>query len=187
MVTDQELRDLVAALAVKHAELAEVTEETHRQLQETDRRLREVGRQLGGLGEKFGSFTEGMAFPAMTKILQQRFGMTTVAPRVISRRNGRTMELDVLAYSNSRTNEAYVVEVKSHLREEGLEQLRRILREFREFFPEHAGKKVYGILAAVDIPGEVARRVLQEGIYLARIHDDQFELQVPDGFEPRAY
>jgi RecB family endonuclease NucS len=80
-----------------------------------------------------------------------------------------------------------VVEVKSHLREDGLDQLRRILREFREFFPEHAGKKVYGILAAVDIPDDVAEKTLREGIYLARIHDDQFELQVPEGFQPRAY
>jgi len=208
LVTDQELRDLVAALAVKHAELAEVQkevaeaqketaqqlketdrqlQETDRQLQETDRRLREVGYQLGGLGQKFGSFTEGMAFPAMTKILSERFGMTVVATRVRSRRNGRSLELDVLAYSNSRTNEAYVVEVKSHLREDGLDQLRRTLREFREFFPEHASKKVYGILAAVDIPDDVAAKTLREGIYLARIHDNQFELQVPDGFQPRVY
>lgn len=209
MVTDQELRDLVASLAVKHAELAEVqkreAEQTNHQLRETDRQLREkiretdreqqetarqlreVGRQLGGLGEKFGSFTEGMAFPAMTKILLQRFGMTTIATRVRSRRNGRSLELDVLAYSNSQKNEAYVVEVKSHLREDGLDQLLRTLKEFREFFPEHADKKVYGVLAAVDISGNVAQKALREGIYLARIHDNQFELQVPDDFQPRAY
>jgi hypothetical protein len=184
LVTDQELRNLVASLTVKHAELAEVQK---RETEQTNRQLREVGRQLGGLGEKFGSFTEGMAFPAMTKILMQRFGMSTIATRVRSRRNGRSLELDVLAYSNSRQNEAYVVEVKSHLREDGLDQLRRTLRDFREFFPEHADKKVYGILAAVDIPDNVAEKTLREGIYLARIHDNQFEIQVPDGFQPRAY
>jgi hypothetical protein len=198
LVTDQELRDSGGSLTAQHAELAEVqkteTEETNRQLRETDReqretarQLREVGRQLDKLGEKFGSFTEGMAFPAMTKILMQRFGMSTVAAQVRSRRNGRSLELDVLAYSNSRQNEAYVVEVKSHLREDGLDQLRRTLRDFREFFPEHADKKVYGILAAVDIPDNVAEKTLREGIYLARIHDNQFEIQVPDGFQPRAY
>jgi hypothetical protein len=187
MVTDQELRDLVASLAVKQAGLTDLAELTQREQQETARQLREVGRQLGGLGEKFGSFTEGMAFPAMTKILLQRFGMTTIATRVRSRRNGRSLELDVLAYSNSQKNEAYVVEVKSHLREDGLDQLLRTLKEFREFFPEHADKKVYGILAAVDISDNVAQKALREGIYLARIHDNQFELQVPDGFQPRAY
>jgi len=168
-------------MAVKHAELVEVQK---RETAETDRQLQEIWRQLRGLGEKLGSFTEGS--PAMAKFLMEQFGMTTVAPRMRSLRNGRSLELDVLAY-NSQTNEAYVVEVKSHLREDGLEQLRRILRDFREFFPEHAGKKVYGILAAVDIPDDVAEKILREGIYLARIHDDQFELQVPDGFQPRVY
>jgi hypothetical protein len=187
MVTDQELRDLVAQVAVKQAELAAQQKETDRQQRETGRQLRELGKQLGGLGEKFGSFTEGMAFPSMTKILMQRFGMMVVAPRVRARRNGRSLELDVLAYSNSDRNEAYVVEVKSHLREEGLDQLRKTLRDFREFFPEHAGKKVYGILAAVDMTDDVAEKAIRDGIYLARIHDGQFDLQVPDSFQPCAY
>jgi len=187
MVTDQELRDLAASLAMKQVGLTEPAEQRQREQQETARQLREVGRQLDRLGEKFGGFTDGIAFPAMTEILMQRFGMTTNAPQVRSRRNSRSLELDVLAYSSSQKNEAYVVEVKSHLREDGLDQLLRTLKEFREFFPEHADKKVYGILAAVDISDNAAHMALREGIYLARIHDNQFEIQVPDDFQPRAY
>jgi hypothetical protein len=173
------------------AELAEAqkrTEEENRiRSAETEKFLRELGKQIGALGEKFGSFTEGMAFPSMRKLLQDDFHMDVIAPRVISRRNGRSMELDVLAYANSDVNAAYVVEVKSHLREDGLEQMRKILRDFREFFPAHKEKKIYGILAAVDAPEDVRQKVLQEGIYLARIHDEEFELEVPAGFKPRAY
>lgn len=51
----------------------------------------------------------------------------------------------------------------------------------------HRDKKLYGILAAVDIPRDVRAKVLRSGIYLARIHDEEFELEVPEGFEPRAY
>jgi hypothetical protein len=78
-------------------------------------------------------------------------------------------------------------EVKSHLREDGLEQMKKILREFRDFFPEHKNKKIYGILTAVDGPLDVQEKVLREGIYLARIHDEEFELDVPEDFKPRAY
>ena len=172
-MTDQELRDIVASLA--HS------------TKETDRHLRELGKQLGGLGEKFGSFTEGMAYPSMKKILTEDFHMSFVAPSVLRRQNGRSLELDVLAYSNSGVSEAYVVEVKSHLRPESIEQIKATLRQFREFFPEHADKKVYGILAVVYIPEGLREKVLQEGIYLARIHDGQFELEVPRNFEPRAF
>ncbi|HEX7186428.1 MAG TPA: DUF3782 domain-containing protein [Thermoanaerobaculia bacterium] len=215
-MTDQELRDLMASLTVKHAELVDLHRDLHReterliqqsregadrqreeaarqrqeaehQRRETDRYLRELGRQIGGLGEKFGSFTEGLALPSMTKILTQRFHMDFVAPGIQGRRNGRTMEVDVLAFSNSGRNEAFVVEVKSHLREEAIDQMRKILREIRDFFPLLADKKVYGILAAVHVPSEVEEKVLREGIYLARIHDGQFDLQVPDDFQPRAF
>ena len=156
-------------------------------MKETDRKLREVGQQLGGLGDKFGSFTEGLALPAMTKILSRDFHMNRISPRIRAQNNGRSMELDVLGYSNTPEGDAVIVEVKSHLREDGLEQMRKILRDFREFFPEHSQRKVYGILAAVDIPDKLREKILKEGIYLARIHDGQFEMQVPDGFQPRSF
>lgn len=196
-MTDQELRNAVAALTVKHAELTDSMRETDRLFresrEESDRRrtdmeqyLRELGRQIGGLGEKFGSFTEGLALPSMSRILSKRFGMDVIAPSVRARNNGHALEVDVLAYSKTR-DEVYVVEVKSHLRQDALDQMKKILRDFHDFFPGHEGKKVYGILAAVDAPDGLRSKVLQEGIYLARIHDGQFELQVPDDFQPRAF
>jgi hypothetical protein len=196
-MTDQELRDLVASLAVKHAELTESQRETGRQLQETDRQLqesarlareetRELKRQIGGLSDKFGSFTEGLALPSMAKILSQRFGMEVIAPSVRVKRNGHSMEVDVLAFSNF-SDDMFVVEVKSHLREEALDQMDRILREFRDFFPIYKDKRIFGILAAVDAPCALQEKVLREGIYLARIHDGQFELEVPETFQPRAF
>lgn len=167
----------------------EVAEIQRRSALEGDRTwefLREVGRQIGALGEKFGSFTEGLALPSMQKLLFERFHMTAVAPSLRIRKNGRSMELDVLAYSHE-IDEVYVVEVKSHLREDGLQQMLRILRDFRDFFPEHRDKKVFGILAAVDVSDEMAGRVLSAGLYLARIHDEEFQLQVPSDFQPRVF
>ena len=148
----------------------------------------EMHRQIGGLGNKWGSFTEGLALPSMQKILSRRFRMDLVQPHARSedKRTGRTLEIDVLAYSGS-VDEVYLVEVKSHLRQEGLDQIKEALREFHDFFPGHRGKKLYGILAAVDVPDQLREKVLREGIYLARIHGDQFELGVPAGFRPRAF
>jgi hypothetical protein len=189
-MTDQELKELVASLAVSQKETDRQLKETDRQLKETDRQLKrqvkELGKQIGGQGDKFCSFTEGLALPSMTKILGQRFGMDVILPRAWARTNGRAMEVDVLASSKTR-DDVFVVEVKSHLREEALDQMRKILSEFHDFFPGYEGKRLYGILAAVDAPEDVRKKVLQEGIYLARVHDGHFELQVPDSFEPRAY
>jgi|SRR5215210_2445587 len=168
-------------------ELADSQRELCESQKETGRQIQELGKKLSRLGDKFGSVTEGLALPSMTEILTRDFNMSVIAPRVRVRDNGYFMELDVLAWSKAPAGDAVVVEVKSHLREDGLEQIRKILRDFREFFPEHAHRKVYGILAAVDVPDDLREKVLREGIYLARIHDGQFELQVPESFQARAF
>jgi hypothetical protein len=161
--------------------------ETERRQQETDRQLKELGRQIGGLGAKFGSFTEGLALPSMETILRQRFGMEVISPSVRVSKDGKHLEIDVLAYTNGELNTAYIVEVKSHAREEYITQLKSILQRFRSFFPEHKEKKLYGILASVDLSNELREKILQEGFYVARIHDQVFELDIPDNFQPQTY
>jgi hypothetical protein len=199
--TSEDVWRLLAELATAQAELtaaqAELTaaqketdrqqKETERRQQETDRQLRELGKQIGGLGAKFGSFTEGLALPSMETILRQRFGMEVVSPSVRVSKDGKHLEIDVLAYTNGELNTAYIVEVKSHAREESITQLKSILQRFRSFFPEHKDKKLYGILAAVHVSPELREKILQEGFYVARIHDQVFELDIPDNFQPQIY
>ncbi len=206
--TSEDVWRLLAELATAQAELTAAQKETDKQLKEvsqqqketdrqlketdrqqkkTDKQLKELGQQIGGLGAKFGSFTEGLALPSMEKILRQRFGMKVVSPSVRASEDGQHLEIDVLAYTNGELNTAYIVEVKSHAREESITQLKSILQRFRRFFPEHKDKKLYGILAAVDLSPELREKILQEGFYVARIHDQVFELDIPDNFQPRPY
>ncbi|MFM6435352.1 MAG: DUF3782 domain-containing protein [Microcystis panniformis] len=161
--------------------------ETDRKLKDTDKHLQELGKQLGGLGAKFGSFTEGLALPSMETILRQRFGMKVVSPIVRDIKDVKHIEIYVLAYTNGDLNTDYIVEFKSHAREESITQLKSILQRFRSFFPEHKDKKLYGILAAVDLSPELREKILQEGLYVARIHDQVFELDIPDNFQPQTY
>jgi hypothetical protein len=168
-------------------EVSQQQKENAQQQKKTDRQLKELGKQIGGLGAKFGSFTEGLALPSMEKILRQRFGMEVVSPSVRVSKEGRHMEIDVLAYANGNLNTVYVVEVKSHAREESITQLKSILQRFRTFFPEHKDKQLYGILAAVDMSLELREKTLQEGFYVARIHDQVFELDTPENFQPISY
>ena len=162
-------------------------QETDRQIKETSRSVKELGKQIGGLGAKFGSFTEGLALPSMDKILRQQFFMEVISPSVRVSKGGQHIEVDVLAYANGDVNAAYVVEVKSHPREESITQLKSLLERFRFFFPEHKNKSLYGILAAVDLSESLRQRILQEGLYVARIHDEVFELETPDNFCPKVW
>lgn len=172
-------------------ELVQAQKETERllkeQSQKTDRQIQELGKQIGGLGKKFGSFTEGLALPSMETILYEKFAMEVVTPSVRVSKQGKHIELDVLAYANGEVNTVIVVEVKSHARQESITQLINHLQRFREFFPEHQDKKLYGILAAVDLSNALREEVLKAGLYVARIHNEIFELDTPATFQPRVW
>lgn len=181
----------------RHAEtervIRELNEAAHRRQKESDRESRQLRQQLGGLADKFGSYTEALALPSMKKQLIERFGVTCIAPRLLKRRNGQTFEIDVMGYSENGVGGSddpgavFLVEVKSHLRQENIEQLLKALRVFFDFFPEHRDKKLYGIMAVVDGSEALLQKVLQRGLYLARVTDGIFDLEVPDGFEPRDF
>ena len=178
---------MIAELSLGAAELRKSQQATDRQIQETARQIKQVNKHLGELGNKFGSFTEGMALPSMEKILYRRFNMDVVAPRAKARQNGETLEIDVMAYDNGSRNEVYLVEVKSHLTREGIEQMLKTIERFPKFFGAHRDRTIYGVIAAVDIPDNLRAEVLKRGLYLARIHDDTFELLTPRGFKPAAF
>ena len=164
---------------------AQVQEEKRRA--EDTKSMRELREQLGGLGNKFGSFTEGMAFPSMEKVLRKRFGMTTVTTRYKTRRDNETIEIDVLGLANGALNTVMVVEVKSHFKERDIEQMLRLMDRFTEFFPEHKGKKLYGIMAYVDGSEETRQMALNAGFYVAHIHDEIFDLDTVTPFIPRDF
>jgi hypothetical protein len=197
-MTDDELKQLVASLAIAQKESSEQQKEIARedelrrkeillQINENRKQIKELGQQIGGLGKKFGSFTEGLALPSMTKILRERFKMEVISPSVRVSKNGIDAEIDVLAYANSAINEVYVVEVKSHLREEAITQLNNLMANFKTLFPEHKDKKLYGIIAAVDMSEILKQRVLSAGFYMARIQDETFSLDVPDDFQAQCF
>jgi hypothetical protein len=165
----------------------EILDETARLQKENAREITRVSKQIGDIGNKFGSFTEGMAFPSMERMLRRRFGMTHVTTNFEVVKNGEEMELDVFAYANEDVNTAIVVEVKSHLRESDVKQVLKMMEKFPRFFPEHRGKKLYGILASVQVPADVQRYAIKQGLMVARIADELFDLKVPEGFQPKDF
>ena len=202
--TDERIRALSEAADRRQQELRESQRQTDRQIKElresqrqTDRQLKELGQelgqqikelgqQIGGLGEKFGTYTEGLAETGVRKLLKERFGASAVAIGFEVKKNGETMELDGYGYSNTGHDAVYVVEIKSKLRRRGIDQLLKTLRRFPEFFPEHRGKKLYGVLAVADVSKEVAAKALERGLYLARL-GTTVELAVPDDFKPHSF
>lgn len=197
-MTDQELKDLVASLAEdtkamkieadkRAAEADKRAAEADKRAAETDRIIRELGKQIGGLNNKFGSFTEGLALPSVQNLLFERFGVEDFMPRRRRRVQGETIELDALGIVNGSRNEAYIVEIKSHLRSDGVEQLLAMMNKFRTIFPEYADKKVFGILVAADASADALRTAHDAGFYVITFQDDIMRFEGEESFVPKAY
>jgi hypothetical protein len=197
-VTEEELKNLVASLALAQQETDRQLKATDRQLKETDRQLnafrstqaeanQELRKQLGGLGNKFGDCAEGMAIPSLIDILAKRFGADQIVETRRMRKGEDEIELDLIGASNGRVRTVVAAEVKSYLNQRELEKFIRNLRRFFEFFPQFRGYKLYGVLAAVDSSKEMDAATLAQGIGLARMHGDIFRLVVPADFQPKDF
>nr|VFK32819.1 MAG: hypothetical protein BECKMB1821G_GA0114241_11271 [Candidatus Kentron sp. MB] len=185
--TDRRLKESFKETDRRLKESFEETKQLRKTVAETSLQIKEQGRQIGGLGRKFGGFTEGMAYPSMKKLLRERFHMEFIVPRVEITRHGKSMELDVFGYSNGEENRAVVVEVKSRLDQEGIDQMERIMARFDEFLPEHRDKRRFGIVAAVDCSPEMEELAHRRGFYVARVQDELFVLDSPESFRPRYF
>ncbi len=172
METLDEIREIIKdiALAQKALQISQ---------KETDAKIKETNRIVGGIGEKFGSFTEGLAYPSMQRILQNNYGIDNTSANVLKRfPNGTEIELDAFGYTNGSVNNAVVVEVKSHLRSEHIYKFIDLLKNFKTFFPEYKEKHLYGILATVrNVSKELKEELYNSGIELAIIHDNIFDLE----------
>lgn len=169
-MTNQELTTLLSETAV-------LTAENAKQISEIGRKLDKLSVSVGEIGNKFGRFTEGLFNPSLERILREDFQMEETFFRAKSRKGGENLELDALGIINGGRNEAVIVEVKSRLREPDLDDFIETLAEFGRFFPEHADKKLYGLIAAVDISGEIQKKAEKLGFGVVKISDETFRLQ----------
>ncbi len=172
---------------LRHQEIEGILKEVALHQEESARQIKQFNKQLGELGNKWGSFAEGMAWLSMNKILREQFGMNAVNPHTVHL-NDRTLEIDLLGYdSTGNRDEVYVVEVKNRLDKEGIDQTLRIIEDLPKFEAFTRGRKIYGVIAAVDIPKEMYNAAINKGLYVARISDDTFKITVPRGFKPKAF
>ena len=186
-MTDKELKDLVASLAVSNKEIQTIQKELQASQKSTDAQIKQVNKQLGEMGNKWGTFAEGMAIASIKKIMFDVFKIPTVSQNVTKRMNGETIEIDAFGYENSNINTAVVVEIKSHLKETAVEQIEETMANFTKFFPDHAEKKLFGMIACVHAPENIKSLLRKKGIYLTVLHDDIFEMYNFKNFTPRDF
>jgi len=158
---------------------------TDRQFKETSRELKEIGKRVDGLSSKWGRFVEGLLVPAVKRLFNERgIAVEKVTQRVKIHKNGDTIEIDIMVI-----NREYVVlvEAKSTLSVENVnEHLEKIAR-FKSFFPEYADRKVLGAVAGIVIDESADRYAYKSGLFVIGQSGETVKILNDKKFVPRAW
>lgn len=167
--------------------LTEKFQATDKKFKKTEKLIRNMGKGVGGLGKAIGNIAEGLAFPSIVKELKDKFKIELISENVEKNKNNKHIELDVFGYSNSVRNEAFIVEIKSTLDLDAIYQIEKTMLNFRELMPEHADKKLYGIISAIKAPKNLIEEVNKHGLYFATVKEGLFKVEIPKGFIPKVF
>jgi hypothetical protein len=167
-------------------ELAEENKKTQIAQQKTDKQIKEIGKQIGGLNNSIGEYTENFLKQSIETLLKESFAVEVVTHDLKAKKDDKNMQIDAIGYSNSTRNELYLVELKTKLRSEDIEQLDKIVKNIYTFLPEHKDKKVYGVLVAVNFDEELAKKISDKGYYFAHISGGLLVLDKPINFIAKA-
>ncbi|WP_207891589.1 NERD domain-containing protein [Phorcysia thermohydrogeniphila] len=111
-----------------------------------------------------GTLVEDIVFPATRPIIKKYFNCDPeILMMNVKRKKGSLREeVDVIAVCEDKV---FLVEVKSTLGAEHVNDMKEKVERFRELFSEYKGKKIVPILATLRIEKEVLDKLTKEKIY----------------------
>jgi len=153
------------------ASLKELFKETDKQFKESGRQIREfrksfqeTRKMVDDLTGKWSRFVEGLIAPGAKRLLKERgIHVDTVHQRTERSVNGEGIEIDVLAVGK---DYAVLIEAKSTLKVEDVnDHLERIVK-FRRLFQEYKDKKVIGAVGGIVIDEESDKYAYRQGLFV---------------------
>jgi hypothetical protein len=183
------------------AEIWQLFKETDAKFQETDARLdrrftetsAEIARtnanlqKLEGIfGNQWGRLIEALVQPGVLSLFQKRgYAVRRLHQRSKAQLNGDSIEIDLILEDE---DEAILIEVKSGLTVEAVNDFLEDLAAFTRFFPVYGGYRIYGGVAGLEVPQDVARYAYRRGLFVLRVvGSDLVQILNDDRFQPRDF
>jgi hypothetical protein len=137
---------------------------------------RDMDKKWGDLARKMGTLIEDIFIPSFDLAIEKYFHLTPsdVMPRRKIRKNGDTLEVDILGYAGEM---AFVVEVKaSPNRLEYVHDFIAKLKTLPDFLPEIQKYQIVPIYAALDMEDKTIALLTRNKIYAMVVRGDILEL-----------
>ncbi len=138
---------------------------------------------VGSLTSRWGRFVEELVRPAVIKIFKLK-GIHLNHTFLRAADADGTMEIDILGVN---TTDAVLVECKSRLSQDDVDEFLEKLPRFKAAFPEFAAYNIYGAVAGIEIDQGVDRRAYQKGLFVIKPSGDTVAIVNDDRFQPKTW
>lgn len=169
-MTDEELKALVASLAVAQKETDEQMKRTDEQLKRTDAKLERIGISLGNVTNNQGEVAEEFFFNSLADAPHLgAIPFDDIAENTHKRRGAIEEEYDIIMTNG---NTVGIIEVKYKAHQNDLEKLERKMRHFKQLFPLYKDYKQYGAIASFHINDAAKEEALKRGYFVLQRRGD---------------
>jgi hypothetical protein len=181
-MTDQELKDLVASLAISQAatdaQMAKTDAQmakTDAQLARTDKKFKTMQSMLDGISKNQGSVAEEFFYNSLkSKPIVGAVSFDQITPNLIVGRKGKESEFDVVLVNGS---SVALIEVKYKAHVNDLAQVHEQIKRFRRDCTQYKDYALYGGIAGLSVPNEVSKAAKAQGLFVLKRKGELLETQ----------
>ena len=160
--TDKELKDLIKFS------------------KEQDKKVKELNKLFVN---QWGQLVESLVEGKMVELLNQRgIKVQQTATNLKSSRN--EAEFDIIAENGK---EIVVIEVKTTLRKEYTDEFLEKLDNFKNYFPKYKDNIIYGAVAYLKSPINIAKYSAKQDLFLIKATGDSAFIVNPEDFKPKCW
>lgn len=180
-MTDQELKDLVASLAVSQAETYQQIQETNKQMKETDKQMKETDRKLksigirvGNISNNQGAITEEFFINSLSTSLKVAGIQYDQLHKNMNRRTKKIQgEFDIVLINGK---DIAIIEIKYKAHDDDLDDLiNKKFTRFKELFPEYNNYNYHLGLASFYISDDLRDKALNNNVFILQRKGDIIE------------
>ncbi len=156
-MTDEELKELVASLAIAQ-------KKTDEQMKRTDEKLKRIGIDFGNMKKNQGDVAEEFFFNSLIEdahLGSIHFDDITMN---MQKHRGQIQEEYDLVLTNG--DAIGVIEVKYKAHQNDLDKLERKMKNFKKLFPVYEKYKLYGAIASFHINEDAKSEALNRGFFV---------------------
>jgi hypothetical protein len=172
-------------LAAQEQKEAEAKAERDRTMAELKRTVERTSRGVDSLTSRWGRFVEELVEPSVLELFQAKgIDVQEIYPRARVKRQGIAMEIDILAVDET---ELVLVECKSRLSKDDVDEFLEKLSRFKEAFPHYKNYQAYGAVAGIEINEGIDRYAYRQGLFVIKTAGNMVKIVNSDNFQPKIW